>query len=150
MSKLLIDFHPEASVELAALARSSNEEEQQAAAQLFKLMELVRDHPDIRDRLLVWDEAFVVQDAVGGLQQLNIKIIQELKNIADDGRFHTNAIRRIRELNKKPADEYRVFFSPGMNRNGALVIQLLGVTHRSKAYLPENMAKLKKRYESRK
>jgi hypothetical protein len=83
-----------------------------------------------------------------GSQQVDIKLIKSLESIADDFRFHTDAVRRIRDLTNRPADAYRVFYAQRKTRKGCFVFQVLGVVHRAAAYLPETLQELKKRYEN--
>ncbi|MCB4350240.1 hypothetical protein LA345_41320 (plasmid) [Burkholderia vietnamiensis] len=130
------------------MARSADPEEQRAAAQLMQLLELARSNPGIRERLMGSWETVTVRSAAGETQQVDIKLIKCLKDIADDDRYHTDAIRRIRDLINKPADRYRVFFAQRKSRNGCFVFQVLGVFHREVAYLPATLNELKKRYES--
>jgi hypothetical protein len=148
LSKLQFRFHPQATADVVALARSPLPEQRNAAAQLLILLELVRSHPGIRDRLLGSNESITVKTAEGAWQTVDIKLIHQLKDIAEDGRYHTDAVRRIRDVTDKPADDYRVFFALRKPRNGAFVLQVLGFFHRSIAYSPATLTELKKRYES--
>lgn len=148
MSKLQLSFHPEATIQITALASSPKEDERKAAAQLLVLLDLVRSHSAIRERLLGHHESIVVKVEGGGWVSVDIKLIQQLKDIAEDDRYFTDAVRRIRDVSDKPADEYRVFFAPRKPRNGAFVYQVLGFFHRSTAYTTATLTELKKRYES--
>jgi len=98
--------------------------------------------------LLTQYEEISVKTEAGEWQLLDIKLIQELKDIADDGKYHTDAVRRIRDLTQKPADRYRVFFAPRKSRSGIFIYQVLGFFHRDIAYEKAALAELKKRYES--
>lgn len=130
------------------MARSADPEEKRAAAQLLRLLELAQSNPGIRERLMTSWETVTVWNAAGDTQQVDIKLIKSLKDIADDSRYHTDAIRRLRDLTNKPADTYRVFYAQRTSRNGCFVFQVLGVFHRDMAYLPTTLSELKKRYES--
>jgi hypothetical protein len=124
---------------------SGNAQEVKAAAQIVNLLSLVEANAGIRDRLLVTSEAIsVVQN--GTYRQVDIKVIIELKNIADDSRFHTDAVRRIRELTYSPVDYYRIFFVQRPSKGGAFIFQVLGIFERSVAYIPATLAELTRRY----
>jgi len=148
LSTLKYEIHPRAEEELIALATSGDPEKEFAAAQLIWLLDLVRSHTDIRDRLLTHYQTITVRIEEGEWQQLDIKLIQQLKDIAEDGRYHTDAVRRIRDLTQSPANEYRIFFAPRKPWHGSFTFQVLGVFERTAAYTDETLAELKKRYES--
>lgn len=119
-----------------------------AAAQLVQLLTLAQAHPVIRERLIASFETITITTVDGGTQQVDIKLIHALKHIADDDRYLTDAIRRIRDLNNEPADSYGVFFALRKPRNGCFIFLVLGVFHRDAAYLPAALNELKKRYEN--
>ncbi len=147
MSTLDVLLHPMATAEIRALASSADRMEQKAAAQILQLLNLMRSAPGIRDRLLSQHQSIWVTQA-GSSHQIDIKLIQELKKIADDPRYHTDAVRRVRLLNEKPVDEYRVFFAPRPTSHGAFQYQVLGVFHRRMAYSAQTLTELKRRYEN--
>lgn len=93
-------------------------------------------------------ETVTVSNAAGETQQVDIKLIKSLKDIADDQRYQTDAIRRIRDLTQKPADTYRVFYAQRPTRKGCFIFQVLGVFHRDEAYSSTTLSELKKRYEN--
>jgi len=105
LSTLKYEIHPLAEGELIALATSGDPEKEFAAAQLIWLLDLVRSHTDIRDRLLTHYQTITVRTEEGEWQQLDIKLIQQLKDIAEDSRYHIDTVRRIRDLTQSPASE---------------------------------------------
>jgi hypothetical protein len=145
---LAVNLHPRAEGELKSLALSDNEAEQEAAAQLIALLDLMRSSVHIYDRLCTHHEEILVRDLAGKLITVNIKIIQSLKDCANDRRYHVDAMRRIRELHQPPGDDYRVFFAPRPSRRGPIVCEVLGIFHRSEAYSAATLAELKRRYEN--
>ena len=147
MSSLTVNFHPLAEDELEALADSADEVEQDAAAQIFGIIALMRDDPAIGARLCGHYEVIQTRDLDGNRVEVNIKIIQALKDCAND-RFHVDAIRRLRELHQHPGDQYRTFFAPRPTRHGPHVCEVLGVFHKREAYLPQTLAELRRRYEN--
>lgn len=147
MTLLHVRLHPGFSAELRLLAKSDQLKDRKAAAQILHLLDLIRSVPGIRDRLLAhYEDIWVKHD--GKIEQVNIRLIQELKKIAEDGRYLTDAVRRIRQQDSHPADEYRVFYVPRSPTGKAFQCEILGVSHRSVAYTPEVLQELKRRYES--
>lgn len=118
--------------------------ERTAAAQILALVQLLRSSPTLRARLLShFDEISVVEN--GQYINVDIKLIKELADIADD-RYQTDAVRRIRDLQNKPADEYRVFFAPRNTKSPSFCCEVLGVFHRSVAYSQATLNELEQRY----
>jgi hypothetical protein len=147
LSTLIVQLDARARAELTALAKSLNPMERKAAAQLLVLLDLVKSNAAIRDRLLTQYETCSV--SIGGsYHQIDIKIIQSLKCIANDEKFHTDAVRRIRDVLAKPGDQYRVFFAPVPSKQAGFSCRVLGVFHRSIAYEQSTLNELKKRYEN--
>ncbi len=143
MSILEWKFNPEASSELRKLAESPVPEERRAAAQIYWLLELMRSNAGIRDRLRGTHETVSVMLPGESIPtSLDIKIIWQLRDIANDSSFHTDAIRRIRMLNSEPVDKYRVFYA--MFKNTGVI---LGVFPRNHAYSEDTISALKTRYE---
>jgi len=141
-----VKLHPKASAELKALAESSDPQEQLAAAQLMTLMQLIRSHASIRDRLLAHHEDMWIGAADGNGFKVDIKIIKQLQSIADN-KYLIDAIRRIRDVTHKPADNYRVFYVyRDQLKNGTFACLILGVFDRKIAYTDETLNELKLRY----
>ena len=145
---LVVTYHDEAVKEIEALVDSEDECLQEAAAQILQLIDLVETSPLVRDRILAPYQTITVRKADGSFAQVDIKLIQELKDVANDQNHCTDAVRRIRDLINKPADEYRVFFAPRQSLKGPHRFQVLGVFHRDSAYTKSTIDELKRRYES--
>jgi hypothetical protein len=148
MSSLHVHLHPKARNDIELLARSSNPVEKKAVAQLLQLIALVRSVPSLRDRLLAHFESVTVKKADGTYQQVDIRIISQLKDIATDSKFHTDAVRRIRDLGNSPADDFRVFFAPREPQSNGFHCEILGIFNRKIAYSRETLHELKVRYEN--
>ena len=112
------------------------------------LLDLLEKAPSIRDRILGHHESIIVKNKDGSIERVDIKIIQGLKDIADDPKYLTDAVRRIRDLEHNPVDSYRIFFAPRKSNSAHFIIQILGVFLRDVAYTPETLKELTRRYES--
>lgn len=148
MSSLLIYMHPKAEAEFEAMVASGDENAMLAAAQLMQLLSMAEAVPRIRDRLMGNHEVVNAKISEGKFVQVDIKMILDLKEIACDDKYFTDAVRRIRELDNPPADRYRVFFAPRKNLNGVFRYQVLGVFARKVAYDKATLDELKNRYEN--
>lgn len=147
MSNLLINLHPLVKKQLAEMALSPNANENALAAQLFQLIGLMESFPAIRDRLLTNFQPIDVKDEQGKSVKVNIKLIQALKDEAGDSKYFTDAIRRIRDLNNWPCEEYRLFFAPRKNVSGMFCYEVLGIFHKDIAYNKETLEELRRRYQ---
>lgn len=128
------------------LVKSADALVRKAGQQVLHLLSIIESNMALRDRLLCHHEDRWVVDN-GVRRKISIKIIQSLKDIANDGKYHTDAIRRIRSDLETPVDEYRVFFAPvELQPDGVRTVKILGVYHRSIAYQEQTMAALIKRY----
>lgn len=145
MSTLSVKLHPKASAELKALAESSDPTKQLAAAQLLTLMQLIKSHASIRDRLLGHHEDILIRSLDGKLSKIDIKIIKQLQSIAED-KYLTDAIRRIRDVSHRPADNYRVFYVYRKPlTNGTFTCLVLGIFDRNVAYTDQTLNELESR-----
>jgi len=142
----IIKFHPAANDELDDLLDSENNLEKLAGEQILVLLDLVQSNSLIRDRLLEHNRQLWVRQN-GHTHAVDIKVIRQLESIANDGKYLTDAVRRLRDLSNKPVDRYRLFFAPAGDNYGKQTITILGIFHRDVAYTPETLEELKRRYE---
>lgn len=146
MALLKVRLHPCFHAEMLDLKASPRKNEQQAAAQILVLLDLMRSHPGVRERLLEHYQTIDFSSG-NGLERVDIKIIKALRDVADDSKYMTDAVRRIRRLSTHPADDYRVFYAPRNPSGQAFECEILGVFHRSVAYSPDTLRELQRRYQ---
>jgi len=146
---LNVQFHPCAEADFEAMATSGIEEQEEAAAQLLWLLDIFRTSLPIYRALLAVNEDVQTTEAESGeFIYLNIKLIRSLAECADDARFQTDAIRRVRQLDTSPSDKYRVFYAMRRNVLNQEICQILGVFPRQRAYDRQTLAELVRRYRS--
>lgn len=119
---------------------------QLAGEKILVLLDLVQSHALIKDRLLEHNRQLWVRQN-GLTQTIDIKVLRQLESIANDRKYLTDAMRRMRDLSNKPVDRYRLFVAPALDKYGKQIVTFLGFFHRNVAYLPETLAELKRRYE---
>lgn len=113
--------------------------------QLVEFLRLIETSHAIASRLLTHHEQLSVNNADGKPVTVNIKVIQSWKEDANDARYFTDAIRRIRDIYTSPLNDYRVFFVPRLDKDGSWY-QLLGIFHKNDAYSESTGAELRRRY----
>lgn len=146
MTTLNIRLHPCFTAQMLALHASTLRRERPVAAQILVLLDLIRSHSAVRARLLKHFETIDYSTAEG-TGRVDIKIIKALMDAADDQKYMTDAVRRIRSLSSSPVNDYRVFYAPRKSTGSAFECEILGVFHRKVAYNQETLRELRRRYE---
>lgn len=146
LSTLHIRFHPDADDELDDLLDSPDARERRAGEQILILLQIVESNAQLRDRLLAHNETIYTRQN-GIVRRVDIKVIRALEEIAEDKKYLTDAVRRIRDLTEKPVDEYRVFFEPVTMSGNSHVVRVLGIIHRDHAYSAQTLQIIKSRFE---
>ena len=76
---------------------------QLAGEKILVLLDLVQSHALIKDRLLEHNRQLWVRQN-GLTQTIDIKVLRQLESIANDRKYLTDAMRRMRDLSNKPVD----------------------------------------------
>jgi hypothetical protein len=149
VSALFARIHPKAQGEIRGLATSSDPRKKDAAAFIVALIELLKSCPAVRACMFDVVASIDIPSQNGKIERVDIKMIKQLKDIADDQRYHQDAIRRIRDLEHSAAADYRLFYAPRkLVTNGNFYLHVLGLFDRDNAYTQSTLTELTYRYRN--